>query len=86
MVQIIPEQERRAMCREEIRKTYNGKWVFMAHVKDSPFSAVPVIIADKPYEGSESGIYTPFKENSRYGVTSYISLLMGVSMMGFEAF
>jgi hypothetical protein len=40
-------KDRKAMSMEEIKKVYSGKWIFSIHTKDNPFSAVPVILADR---------------------------------------
>jgi hypothetical protein len=87
MVTVIPEDNRTKMSRESIRSAYDGKWVFMIDVNLEPqYSAVPVVIADKPYEGREQGIYRQFQEDDGYGLTGYVSLLRTCSMEGFEAF
>ena len=84
MVSTIPKQERRAMSRDEIRDTFNGRWIFLTHIQDDPYSAVPVFVADSPYEGSEDGIYQEYLNNDNYGITGYKSLLLCAGMTGFE--
>ena len=84
VVHIIPEQERRTMDMDEIKTIFDGKWVFSIHTEDDPFTAVPVIIADKPYEGSEEGIYGQFNDSEQNGYTSYTSLLLTSNILGFE--
>ena len=86
MVSTIPENEQRAMSKEEIKEAFNGRWIFMTHIQDDPYSAVPVVIADTPYEGSEDGIYQDYVNDERYGVTGYTSLLLCASMTGFEVY
>jgi len=86
MYYVIPEHERKSMSKKEIREVYSGKWVFLTNVKDNPFSAIPTVIADKSYGGTEDGIYEQFEDVSEYGTTSYISLLLSASMLGFETF
>ena len=59
MYTIIDEPKR--MTRERIFKEFQGKWVFLVNMEGPLFgffeSAVPVIVADKPFEGKETGIY-----------------------------
>ncbi|MDR0220117.1 MAG: hypothetical protein LBI54_01775 [Lachnospiraceae bacterium] len=87
MVTVISEDNRIKMSRESIKSAYDGKWVFLINVNLEPqYSAVPVVIADKPYEGREKGIYKPFQDGEGYGLTGYVSLLRTCSMEGFEAF
>jgi hypothetical protein len=86
MVSTIPTNERRAMSKEEIRNTFNGRWIFLTHIQDNPYSAVPVIVADAPYEGSEEGIYQEYLGSDNYGITGHTSLLLCTSMTGFEVY
>ena len=86
MVSTIPVGERKAMSKEEIRNAFNGRWIFLTHIQDDPYSAVPVIVADSPYEGSESGIYQEYMDDNSYGLTGHTSLLLCASMTGFEVF
>ena len=84
MVTIIPEQERKRMGMDEIQAAFDGKWVFLVQTNDVPFSAVPVVIADEPYEGSENEIYEQFSDSDANGITGHVSLLLSASMLGFE--
>ena len=86
MVIIIPEQDRVAMSRKAIKEAYDGKWIFLIQIKNSPeYSAIPVVIADKPYEDREQGIYNQF-QSAECGLTGHISLLTTSGMLGFEVF
>lgn len=86
MVTVIPKQERKRMGMEELQAAYDGKWVFLVQTEDVPFSAVPVVVADEPYEGSESELYEQFSDGKENGVTGHVSLLLSASMLGFEVF
>ena len=86
MVSTIPTNERKAMSKKEIKDTYNGRWIFLTNIQDDPYSAVPVVVADAPYEGSEDGVYQEYIGNDNYGTTGYTSLLLCASMTGFEVF
>ena len=86
MISTIPATERKAMSKEEIRRAFNGRWIFLTHIQDDPYSAVPVIVADAPYEGSEDGIYQEYLNNDIYGNTGHTSLLLCTSITGFEVF
>ncbi|MDR2598948.1 MAG: hypothetical protein LBC73_01565 [Oscillospiraceae bacterium] len=71
MVTIIPENERKVMTREDIERTYNGKWVFLTWAVLTPgllpLEGIPTVLADMPYEGTENGIYKKFKNKKKYG-------------------
>ena len=86
MVYLIPEQERKVMSIAEMEAAFDGKWVFTIHNKETPFAAIPVIIADKPYEGSENGIYDDFKNNPQNGIKGHVSFLFACSLEGFIIF
>jgi len=86
MVSTIPVNERKAMSKEEINNAFNGRWIFLTNIQESPYSAVPVIVADSPYEGSEEGIYKEYFDSDDYGITGHTSLLLCTSMTGFEVF
>jgi hypothetical protein len=81
MVTIIPESERRAMSYEAIEEEYDGKWVFMVKVTPEPFSAVPVVIADKCWEDDEKGLYKELRSDASNGATMHLSLLRGFDDM-----
>jgi len=59
MYNVIAKPKR--MSREQISEEFQGKWVFLVGMEGPlyrPFeSAIPIVIADKPFEGSETGIY-----------------------------
>lgn len=84
MVMIIPENERKAINGAKIKQLYDGKWIFLTNIKDNPYTAIPVVIADKPYENREKGIYKQFSEDAKYGLTGHLDLLFSASMLGFE--
>jgi len=81
---IIPENERRVISAAKIKEMYDGKWIFLTNIKDNPYTAIPVIIADKPYEDRGKGIYRQFSEDAMYGLTGHMDLLFSASMLGFE--
>jgi hypothetical protein len=89
MYEFVPESGRVAMTREQIREKYDGKWLFIIRVSEDPYSVIPVVVADAPMEGSESGIYKRLQAEARAErrVTSCISLLPGsAGMSGFEIY
>ena len=59
MYEIIKNPKR--MTRELIDETFKGKWVFLARLEPPPLAhyetAVPLVVADMPFEGNETGIY-----------------------------
>jgi len=69
MYQLIENPVR--MTRHEIQEKYFGKWVYCVKPEGPPFgwveSAIPMVVADKPYEDSSSGIYTKIhNDNGEY--------------------
>ena len=71
---------------DKIKEIYKGKWVFLVNLEGielvyneeaggmeycEPNSAEILIIADKAYDGAESGIYRELKDNpEKYGSIS----------------
>lgn len=86
VVTIISEQERKRMRMNEIKEEFDGKWIFTVNTETNPFSAIPAVVADKPYEDRDRGIYIQFNDEARYGTTGHVSLLTGARMFGFEVF
>jgi len=70
MVHIIPENERKLMTYDEIKKEFDGKWVYITHAELTSglgiIKGMPTVITDKPYENVDSGIYDEL-ENDEYG-------------------
>ena len=52
------------MTADEIRTSFNGKWVLVANAEMTPAmeftGGVPVVFADEIYEGHEDGFYKEF--------------------------
>lgn len=89
MYEVLPTENRTEMTREQITERYDGRWVFLIRVSESPYLAIPVVVADAPYEGKEQGIYTAIKAEARANnqITSCISLLHGTtSISGLQVF
>lgn len=77
----------------EIMEQYKGKWVFLVNLEGDlfaynddeggmepcdPISAEILVVADKAYEGSETGIYQELKENpEEYGNISEMDCRVG---------
>jgi hypothetical protein len=76
------------MSREEIYKTYGGKWIFLTdpQIRLGSFfeSAIPVVVADKPFEGSETGIYEKIHDGSGGNSTSLSLLRNQQRVFGFS--
>ena len=64
MYEILENRQR--MTRNEIRQKFDGKWVYLVDLVGklgSPFeSAVVAVVADKPWEGYDTGIYHELDE------------------------
>jgi hypothetical protein len=52
------------MSREEIEKTFDGKWVYIVKAimnkHGELIEGMPVVSADSPFEGNEDGIYEQY--------------------------
>ncbi|MCL2169941.1 MAG: hypothetical protein FWB74_07945 [Defluviitaleaceae bacterium] len=77
MYEILENKQR--MTRDEIRQKFDGKWIFLVDLEGelySPFaSAIPVVVADSPWDGYETGIYHEFRDNLDYNSYMHFSLL-----------
>jgi hypothetical protein len=62
MVQIL--ENPKMMTKDEIDVEFDGKWVYIVRAiftnSKGLVEGMPVIIADKPFEGNENGIYEQF--------------------------
>jgi len=86
MYEILNNQKR--MTREEIREEFQGKWVFLVDLDSaSPFerfeTAVPAVVADKLFEGSETGIYKELNERYNNNTTDMTFLNNLINVFGF---
>ena len=57
----------RMMSKDEIDKTYDGKWVYIVKASftkhEELTEGMPVVIGDTPFDGVEDGIYDQFRGN-----------------------
>jgi len=78
MYEIVPKHKRRYYTREEMKKKFNGKWLYLVNSeytdKKRLIRAKVAVIADSRYGGREDGIYQALgsKEDS---ITSRYDLL-----------
>jgi hypothetical protein len=66
MYEVLENPKR--MTFSEMYEEFNGKWVYTVKPEKPPgtfITAIPVVIADIPYEGDETGIYD--KIDNEYG-------------------
>ena len=86
-------ENRKRVPYDQIMKLYKGKWVFLVNLEGielvynkeadgmeycDPTSAEILIVADKAYEGSESGIYQELRINpEKYGSISEMDCRVG---------
>jgi hypothetical protein len=83
---MILENPRR-MTKSEMRSEFVNKWIFAV---EGDFelgvpleTAIPMVVADKAWEGREEGIYTTLKE--KYERTVYLSFLTNeLNVFGFS--
>ena len=65
---------------EEIKKIYDGYWIFMVNVRLTQklggdyVSGIPVIIGKTPFDGVEDGIYEKYKTD-KYNQRGDLNLL-----------
>jgi len=54
------------MVADEIKTQYKGKWVFITNANYTPhmrfLGGIPVVVADRIYEGHEDGFYDEFAD------------------------
>ena len=77
----------RRMTKSEIRSEFPNKWVYMVEgdfdIGVPMKTAIPMIIADSPWEGDEDGIYD--KLDDEYERTTYQSFLSNeINVFGFS--
>ncbi|MCL2199459.1 MAG: hypothetical protein FWB80_11090 [Defluviitaleaceae bacterium] len=77
MYEVIKEPKR--MTAEEINASFKGKWVLTAR-PEPKFSlyqtAIPLVIADAPFEGDETGMYDKLSDEYD-GDIMHLTHLMG---------
>ena len=75
------------MTPKEVANAFNGKWIYLVDLEGSPFtwfkSAIPAVVADKEFAGSETGIYDKLNEKYNGNITTW-SLLHDEFMFGFS--
>ncbi len=63
------------MTREEIRQKFDGKWVYIVKTNYDAhsllLSGVPIVVADKPYDGLHDGVYEKYKQKEYGGKVAY---------------
>jgi hypothetical protein len=68
MYRIIPRDERKEYTFEQLKKFFDGKWLYLVHAEFTDahrlLKATPVVVADSELEGIEDGIYKPFRAES----------------------
>ena len=83
---MILENPRR-MTKNEMREEFANKWVFAVEgdfdIGVPLKTALPIVIADSPWEGREDGIYTMLKD--KYRRTLHLSFLSNeLNVFGFS--
>ena len=68
------------MTTEEIEEKYDGKWVFIVQAEGELITGweenqMPVIVADKVFEGRETGIYQRYMKDPNLVAVGDLSLL-----------
>ena len=75
MYKIIPEQERRYYSIDEIRKNFDGKWLFLVNSQfrdiNQLVGAKIAVVADHRYEGFETSVYTDLDHETNEIICEY---------------
>jgi len=89
----IQRHNRNQIPFDQLKDLYSGKWILLVNQTGDylspnengelepcdPISAEVLIVADSPYEGSETGIYKELKANrSAYGWMGEMDLRSGI--------
>ena len=86
MYKILESSKR--MSTKQIMNEFNGKWVFLVDLDRPPTgwfkSAVPAVIADEPFAGSETGIYDELDEKYKGNTTAWSFLSNELNVFGFN--
>ena len=86
MYEVLNTKKR--MTRKEIIGAYKGKWVFLVDLQGPPFrwfeTAVPAVIADKQFEGKETGIYDRLKKEHEGNTSVWSFLPNELNVFGFN--
>jgi len=75
MYKIIPEQDRRYYSIDEIRKNFDGKWLFLVNSQfrdiNQLVGAKVAVIADQRYEGFERSVYCELDHETNEIICEY---------------
>jgi len=86
MYQIIETPRR--MSRDEIIKEFDGKWVFLINPEGPLYgwfeTAMPAVVADKPFEGFDTGIYHKLRDENDGSSTDLTLLPNEYNIFGFD--
>ena len=86
MYQIIEAPRR--MSLKEITEEFDGKWVFVVRLEGPLYgwfdTAVPVVVADKPFEGFNTGIYERLSEEYGGNYSDLTLLPNEYNVFGFD--
>jgi len=76
------------MSREEIKNEFGGKWVFLVDLEGPPYgwfdTAVPAVMADKLFEGQETGIYEKLNAEHNGNTSDWSFLRNQINVFGFD--
>ena len=76
------------MSRKQIIEEFKGKWVFLVDLYGPKFgwfeSAVPVVVADKLFEGRETGIYKKLNDEYNGNTMDWSFLPNEINIFGFN--
>ena len=73
---------------KQIMEEFKGKWVFLVDLDGPPYgwfdTAIPAIIADKPFEGKETGIYDKLEADYEGNTSVWSFLNDELNVFGFN--
>jgi len=86
MYKILESPKR--MTPKQVIKEFKGKWIFLVDLDGSPLgwfkSAIPMIVADEIFEGSETGIYRKLNEDYNGNTFDWSLLPNEINVFGFS--
>jgi hypothetical protein len=76
------------MTRKQIKEEFKGKWIFLVDLGEPQFgwfeTAVPAVVADKLFEGRETGLYQKLNEEYNGNTMDWSFLPNEINVFGFS--
>jgi hypothetical protein len=76
------------MTRKQIKEEFKGKWIFLVDLEGPQFgwfdTAIPAVVADKLFEGRETGVYKRLNEEYNGNTMDWSFLPDEINVFGFS--